>query len=164
MIGICWVSNSHLFSLSLGLVMETWIFQSRSRYWDLDIFSLGLVIETQNFQSRSCHWDSHICSLGLFIETHIFSVSASISWLRLGYFSLDLVIETQTFSVSVSLLRLRHFQSRSRWSKSGLADPWDKLDISNVQVQCPGFMCRLEFLKFNARFNVQGWSASSSIL
>ena len=58
-----------------------------------------------------------------------FSVSVSWtfqSWSR--YWDLDifgLVIETQTVSVSVSvsLLRLRHFQSLSWWSKSGLPNP-----------------------------------------
>ena len=52
---------------------------AHSRQWDSDFFSLGLglVIETQIFQprSRSDHWDSDIFSLGLIIETYIFSVS-----------------------------------------------------------------------------------------
>ena len=88
--------------------------------------------------SRSWLWDSDHFSLGLVIETHTYSISVSVSSLRLkpfksrfwschwywDIFSLGLVIETQTFSVSVSPLRLRHFQSRSWWSKSGLADPW----------------------------------------
>ena len=75
--------------------------RSRSRHWDSDLFSLGLglVIETHTFsvsvsvsslrprpfqsRSRSRHWDSDIFSLGL-----------------------GLVIETQTFSVSVSMIQI----------------------------------------------------------
>ena len=58
-------------------------------------------------------------------ETQIFSVSVSVSSLRLGFFSLGLVIDTHIFlvSVSVSSLRLTYFQSWS-WSRH-----WD-LDIS----------------------------------
>ena len=95
------------FIVSTNFVL-VWMFLwswSQSRLWESDFFSLGLslVIETHIFQSRSRsrHWDSNIFSLGL-------------------------VIETQTFSVSISVLsmRFRPFLSQSRWSKSGLVDPW----------------------------------------
>ena len=130
-------------------------------------FSLGLVIETQIFQSWYRNWDSNICSLGLVIETDIFSVSVLVSSLRLTSFQsrswchhwdftfqsrsqsrwwdldifslgLGLNIETQTFSVSVSvsLLRPRHFQSRSRfwWSKYGV-DQLNSLQHNNLTPQ-----------------------------
>ena len=63
-------------------------------------------------ESRSWHPMNFPVSMSLGLDIHKISKSRS----RSRHWDLD-------NSVLVSLLRLRHFQSRSRWSNSSLADP-----------------------------------------